>query len=878
MSTLRSKPVEALSEDEAAEELAALAAEIAHHRDLYYRKDAPEISDAEYDALEARNAAIEARFPALVRADSPSQRVGTAPSEAFAKVRHGEPMLSLDNVFDAGEFAEFCARIRRFLRLAADERLRFVAEPKIDGLSISLTYEDGVFVRGATRGDGVEGEDVTANLRTIADLPQRLAGTFPARIEVRGEVYMEKADFLAFRDAQANAAAEREARRARGEKLGEAVVIPANPRNAAAGSVRQLDPRVTAARPLRLIAYAMGAASEAPAETHWEYLARLKAWGFRTNPISRLVASEAEAAAFQAEMAERRASLAYDIDGVVYKLDRLDWQARLGFVGRAPRWAVAWKFPAEQATTRLLAIEIQVGRTGALTPRAVMEPVNVGGVVVRHATLHNEDEIARKDIRVGDTVIIQRAGDVIPQIVGVVKEKRPKDAVPFVFPTHCPVCGSPALRAIDSRTGKQDVVRRCTGGLTCDAQRLESIIHFVRRDALNIEGLGERQIALFYENGLIMDISDIFELWRAEKESTNPISTWKGYGPASVTKLLGAIESRRQVQFDKFLAALGIPEIGEQLSKNVAMKFENIVNLLDTIDSIHRMRSSLWIKSLRYASDHLAMMIGDFTWSIEILEHEWEEASMLFRTAYMRERYAGRHFIDVRGIGPKKSSDLTRWSALKKTSSTLRQIDSIPLSSKQKSALLDAFHSYEGLALELERACAEAHEGWTDFLKEFITRFAIKYDNIPEDFNWVRISASFESFFDDEEGLLIPLFSIQDFGVRRAFSLLQFLTNSGNRGIVDRLLNQIKVLPFAKPHSSSLSGKTVAFTGTLSTMTRPAAKATTEALGARVTNSVSTNTDFVVVGTDAGSKAEKARELGIPMITEAEWRQLVGLD
>lgn len=566
MTPPRSKPVEALTEEEAAEELARLAAEIAHHRDLYYRQDAPAISDAEYDALEARNAAIEARFPALVRADSPSQRVGAAPSEAFAKVRHGEPMLSLDNVFDAGEFAEFCARIRRFLRLPADEPLRFVGEPKIDGLSINLLYEDGVFIRGATRGDGIEGEDVTANLRTIADLPLRLKGTFPSRIEVRGEVFMEKADFLAFRDAQAAAAAEREERRRRGEKLGEAVVIPANPRNAAAGSVRQLDPRVTAARPLRLIAYAMGAASEAPAETHWDYLARLKAWGFRTNPLSRLLDSEADAAAFQAAMAEKRASLGYDIDGVVYKLDRLDWQARLGFVGRAPRWAVAWKFPAEQATTKLLAIEIQVGRTGALTPRAVMEPVNVGGVVVRHATLHNEDEIARKDVRVGDTVIIQRAGDVIPQVVGVVKEKRPKDAKPFVFPTTCPACGSHAIR------DEGEAVRRCTGGLICPAQRVERLKHFASRRAMDIEGLGEENVELLFREGLVKAPADIFRLHR----HAATMRGWEGWGERRIAKLLDAIEARRRVPFDRFIFALGIRRIGEANAKLLARHYHTL--------------------------------------------------------------------------------------------------------------------------------------------------------------------------------------------------------------------------------------------------------------------------------------------------------------
>jgi DNA ligase (NAD+) len=709
VSTLRSKPVEALTEEEAALELAALAAEIAHHRDLYYRKDAPAITDAEYDALEVRNTAIEARFPHLVRADSPSQRVGAAPSEAFAKLRHGEPMLSLDNVFSAGEFAEFCARIRRFLRLPTDEPLRFVAEPKIDGLSINLLYENGVFVRGATRGDGTEGEDVTANLRTIADLPQRLTGKFPARIEVRGEVFMEKADFLAFRDAQAKAAAEREARRRRGEKLGEAVVIPANPRNAAAGSVRQLDPRVTASRPLKLIAYAMGAASEAPAETHWEYLARLADWGFRTNPLSRLLESDAEAASFQARMAEQRASLAYDIDGVVYKLDRLDWQARLGFVGRAPRWAVAWKFPAEQATTKLLAIEIQVGRTGALTPRAVMEPVNVGGVVVRHATLHNEDEIARKDIRVGDTVIIQRAGDVIPQIVGVVKEKRPKDAVPFAFPTHCPVCGSHAVRDAG------EAVRRCTGGLVCPAQTVERLKHFASRRAMDIEGLGEENIELLFREGLVKSPADIFRLHR----HAETMRGWEGWGERKIAKLLAAIEARRRVPLDRFIFALGIRRIGEANAKLLARHYRTL--------------------------------------------EEW-------RAKMIAARIAG----------------------------------------------------------------SEARE---------------------------------------------ELGSIQGIGPAIAEELVEFFAEPRNLAALDDLAREVTPEPIAAEAvgNSPLVGKTVVFTGTLATMTRDEAEAQAERLGAKVTKGVSKKTDFVIVGADAGSKAAKAAELGVRILTEQEWRAMAGI-
>ncbi len=573
---LRARDPATLTETEAARELAALAQEIAHHDTLYHGRDAPEISDAAYDALVLRNRAIEARFPALIREDSPSRRIGAAIAEGFAKSRHGEPMLSLNNVFAPEEFADFCASIRRFLGLKAEEALAFVGEPKIDGLSINLLYEDGRFVKGATRGNGTEGEDVTRNLLTLPEavLPRRLHAPYPARIEIRGEVFMEKEAFLAFRDAQQKAAEEREARRARGERLGEAIVVPANPRNAAAGSVRQLDPKVTASRPLKIFAYAMGAASEAPADTHHGFLERLEHWGFSVNPLSRRLGSEQDAAAFQASMGEQRAALPYDIDGVVYKIDRIDWQRRLGFVGRAPRWATAWKFPAEQATTKLLDIEIQVGRTGALTPRAVMQPVTVGGVVVRHATLHNEDEIARKDVRIGDTVILQRAGDVIPQILGVVLEKRPRDAQPFVFPATCPVCGSHAIR------DGEDVVRRCTGGLTCAAQTVERLKHFVSRRAMDIEGLGEENIQKLFDEGLVRSPADIFRLAR----HADRMRRWEGWGARAkkaddarkVAKLLDAIEARRHVPLERFIFALGIRRIGEQNAKLLARHYHTL--------------------------------------------------------------------------------------------------------------------------------------------------------------------------------------------------------------------------------------------------------------------------------------------------------------
>lgn len=562
---LRARRPEALTEEEAQAELAALAAEIAHHDALYHRQDAPEISDAEYDALVRRNRAIEGLFPELIRADSPSRRVGAEVAEGFAKLRHGVPMLSLDNAFGEADFLAFTASIRRFLRLDATETLEFVAEPKIDGLSVNLTYENGAFLHGATRGDGTEGEDITANLLTLKDLPRRLDGPAPARIEIRGEVFCEKADFLAFRAAQVEAAAEREARRARGEKVGPAITIPVNPRNFAAGSLRQLDPAITAQRPLKLFAYAMGEASEPVAETHAEWLERLRGWGFRVNPVSALLPDEQEAAAFQVRIAESRAALSYDIDGVVYKLNRLGWQRRLGFVGRAPRWAIAWKFPAEQATTVLLGIEIQVGRTGALTPRAVMEPVGVGGVMVTHASLHNEDEIARKDVRIGDTVILQRAGDVIPQIVGVVMERRPAGAQPFVFPELCPACGSHAIRP------PGEVVRRCTGGLTCPAQTVERLIHFARRNAMDIEGLGDENVQSLFEAGLVKSPAEIFRL----KDHAATMRGWEGWGERKIANLLNAIEARRRVPLERFIFALGIRRIGEANAKLLARHYHS---------------------------------------------------------------------------------------------------------------------------------------------------------------------------------------------------------------------------------------------------------------------------------------------------------------
>jgi DNA ligase (NAD+) len=686
------KPVAALTREEAEAELARLAAEIARLDEAYYVKDAPLVTDAEYDALRRRNAEIEARFPDLIRPDSPSRRVGARPASGFAKLRHREPMLSLGNVFSPEEFREFADRVRRFLGLEASTPLTFVGEPKIDGLAVSLTYEHGRFTQGATRGDGIEGEDVTANLRTIPSIPARLHGKAPALIEIRGEVFMTKADFLELNAEQ--------------ERLGEKTF--ANPRNAAAGSLRQLDPRITASRKLGFFAYAMGAVSEPVAATHWEYLGRLRDWGFEVNPLSRRLEGEEACERFQAEMAERRADLAYDIDGVVYKIDDLAWQRRLGFAGRDPRWAIAWKFPAERASTRLLDIRIQVGRTGALTPVAVLEPVNVGGVLVSRASLHNEDEIKRKDVRIGDWVVIERAGDVIPQIVAVMKERRPPEAKPFVFPDHCPVCGSLAVRP------PGEAVRRCTGGLICPAQIIERLIHFCSRRAFDIEGMGEKTIQEFYEDGLIKSPADIFRLQRIEKK----IAERPGWGEVSARKLIAAIEARRRIALERFIYALGIRRVGETVAKLLARHYQ----------SYRRWRAEM----------EAAQVVGS---------------------------EARSNLTGILGIGP---------------------------------------------------AIAE--------------------------------------------------------------ELVDFFAEPRNRAVLDDLEGEVEVLDAAAPAAGAqpLAGKTVVFTGSLASMTRAEARARAEALGAIVTDNVSKRTDYVVVGEDPGSKARRAQELGIRILSEAEWLALAG--
>ncbi|GAA0590446.1 NAD-dependent DNA ligase LigA [Caenispirillum bisanense] len=559
-STLRSKDPADLTAQEAAEELAALAAELAEHDRRYHAEDAPAISDAAYDALKRRNSAIEFRFPELMRDDSPSRSVGAAPAAGFAKVRHRVPMLSLDNAFSEEDVRDFVGSIRRFLSLGEDAPLEIVAEPKIDGLSFSARYENGVFVQGATRGDGQEGEDITANLRTVAELPERLNGDAPAVLEVRGEVYMSRDAFFALNERQ----------EAAGGK------IFANPRNAAAGSLRQKDPEITRSRPLSLFAYSWGEVVGYEATTHWDYLQQLHAWGLPTNPLARLCRSVEEVMDLYRTVFEQRPSLPYDIDGVVYKVNRIDLQKRLGFVSRSPRWAIAHKFPAEQAHTVLEKIEIQVGRTGVLTPVAHLAPVTVGGVVVSRATLHNEDEIRRKGVRVGDTVIVQRAGDVIPQILGVV-ESQPRGAAEYEFPEVCPVCGSQVNREEGA------VARRCTGGLVCAAQVVERLKHFVSRDAFDIEGLGAKQIELFHERGFLKAPADIFRLRDLETPGQKRISSLPRIGEKSAQNLFDAIDARRQIGLDRFIHALGIPQVGQATARLLARVYRDLDTLTDAM-------------------------------------------------------------------------------------------------------------------------------------------------------------------------------------------------------------------------------------------------------------------------------------------------------
>jgi DNA ligase (NAD+) len=711
-------PVETLSEEQAKAELQRLAAEIAHHDALYHGKDKPEISDADYDALKRRNDAIEAQFPGLVRTDSPSQRVGAAPAGIFAQVTHARPMLSLDNTFSDEDVQDFVSSVYRFLGQMPDNSIAFTAEPKIDGLSMSLRYENRKLVTAATRGDGTTGENVTANIRTIREIPNELPADAPDIVEVRGEVYMAKSDFMAL-----NAQMEAEGKQ-----------TYVNPRNTASGSLRQLDPKVTASRKLRFFAYAWGEMSQMPAETQWEMVQVFGRWGFPINPLAERLSSVQAILDHYREIGLQRPDLDYDIDGVVYKVDRLDLQARLGFRSRSPRWATAHKFPAEQAFTTVEAIDIQVGRTGALTPVARLTPITVGGVVVTNATLHNADYIEGidnsgqrirpedHDIRIGDTVIVQRAGDVIPQVLDVVLEKRPAEASRYVFPKTCPVCGSHAVREKNEKTGKLDSVTRCTGGFVCRAQAVEHIKHFVSRNAFDIEGLGTKQVDFFFESDdpalMIRTAPDIFTLKARQERSLTKLENIEGFGRVSVRKLFEAIDARREIALNRFIFALGIRHVGETTAKLLAR----------------------------------------------------------------------------------------------------------------------SYGSYSAFAEAMQAAGSKFGDAWND------------------------------------------LNSIDGIGEVVAASIVEFFKEPRNLEVVERLLSEVTPLDAeaAVVSDSPVAGKTVVFTGSLERFTRDEAKARAEGLGAKVAGSVSKKTDYVVAGPGAGSKLDKARELGVEVMTEDEWLALIG--
>lgn len=713
--------IEMLTEQTAAAELERLAKELAHHDELYHAKDAPEISDADYDALKRRNSAIEERFPQLIRSDSPSITVGAAPLATFAPITHARPMLSLDNTFSDEDVRDFVNSVYRFLGQLPDNSIAFTAEPKIDGLSMSIRYEDGILVNAATRGDGTTGENVTANVKTIREIPNRLPKGAPAVVEVRGEVYMAKSDFLALN--------------AEMEKQGKQLYV--NPRNTAAGSLRQLDAEVTKSRKLKFFAYAWGEISESNdlPKTQFDMVQTFKDWDFPVNPLMKRLTSVEDILAHYHDIGLARPDLDYDIDGVVYKVDRLDLQARLGFRSRSPRWATAHKFPAEQAFTTVENIDIQVGRTGALTPVARLTPITVGGVVVTNATLHNADYIEgignsgerireeEHDIRIGDTVIVQRAGDVIPQVLDVVMEKRPTDTKKYEFPTKCPVCGSHAVREKNEKTGKLDSVTRCTGGFVCRAQATEHLKHFVSRNAFDIEGLGTKQVDFFFESDdpalQIRTAPDIFTLKKRQDASPlMKLENIEGFGKVSVKKLFDAIDERRSIALNRFIYALGIRHVGETTAKLLARHY------------------------------------GTY----EVFDKAMKEASSL------------------------------------------------------------------------------AGDAWAD------------------------------------------LNNIEGIGEIVARAIVEFFKEPRNLDVIGRLLEEVtpQVAEQVAASDSPVAGKTVVFTGSLEKFTRDEAKACAESLGAKVAGSVSKKTDYVVAGPGAGSKLDKARELGVEVMTEDEWLTFIG--
>ncbi|SEH34132.1 DNA ligase (NAD+) [Methylobacterium sp. 275MFSha3.1] len=807
MAATKSEPLDLdLSAEEARAEYARLSDALLEADRLYYQEDAPEISDAEYDRLRRRLEDIEARFPDLAGTGAASTSVGAKPSEKFAKVRHAVPMLSLGNAFDDAEVAEFVARVRRFLGWPDDAPLAFTAEPKIDGLSLSLRYVNGRLDTAATRGDGEVGENVTANARTVQDIPAVLAGSgWPEICEVRGEVYLSHADFAAIN--------------ARQEAAGKPLF--ANPRNAAAGSLRQLDPAITASRPLRFFAYAWGELSAPIADTQTGVLEHFAAWGLPVNPRTQTFTDTEAMLAHYRGIEADRAGLGYDIDGVVYKVDDLALQKRLGFVSRSPRWALAHKFAAQEATTVVEDIVINVGRTGSLNPLAKLRPVTVGGVVVSNATLHNEGYVKGvgadgepirdgRDIRVGDTVTVVRAGDVIPKVMDVDLTKRPADSRPYAFPETCPACGSRAVRAVNPRTGRPDAVRRCTGGLICPAQGVERMKHFVSRNGFDLEGFGETYIEVLFEAGLVRQPADLFRLdfeelkaaivarrealsaeRRADSGTAEPpkkAAKKKGDDEdKAIRNLLAAVEARRAVPMNRLLFALGIPQIGEATAKALAKRFAEMPTL---------------IAAIREAA---AAQPGP----------DWVELTAVPRVGgTTRDRLLDLGFPEDDAAPAKERARL---------------------SAVQRENLL-------------------AHYGDVDAVRAAIARAAAQ-----------RPGDAYRVFADDGE-----------IGPVATDALLLFFSEPHNADAVTALLDAVAVQPMERAAAASaFAGKTVVFTGTLEKMTRNEAKAVAERLGAKVSGSVSAKTDLVVAGPGAGSKLKDAQKHGVRVVSEDDWLAMV---
>lgn len=793
-SSIASVDVEKLTEAQAHAEHERLTAELKMHGEAYYLREDPIISDAEYDALRRRYEQLELRFPELVTLFSESYQVGSAPSRTFSKVRHAVPMPSLNNAFSDKEVVDFVGRVCRFLNVRPEE-LEFTAEPKIDGLSMSLRYERGELVLAATRGNYTVGENVTANVRTLKDVPQRLAAErIPEVCEVRGEVYMTKGAFLALNRRQVDAGEE-----------------PfANPRNSASGSLRQKDPSITASRPLGFFAYSWGEMSGLPADTQSGMIRWLSSAGFHVNPMWKLCRTVDDLFAFHQKIAVERPTLDYDIDGVVYKVNRIDWQRRLGDVARRPRWAIAHKFDAEQAATILNSIDIQVGRTGALTPVARLAPVTVGGVVVQNATLHNEDEIARKDIREGDTVVVQRAGDVIPQIVSVILDKRPQGTKPYRFPTRCPVCNSLAVR--DEEEG--EAVRRCTGGLICPAQAIERLRHFVSRGAFDIEGFGDTYVQLLFDEKLLRNPADIFTL-RDKHDELKAALFRKREGLArrreeltgtkrkkslseehrqynEVDNLLSAIEARRTVSFHRFLFALGIRYVGEVTAKALSRHFSSISEFIRGVDAAAAARPG----------------------------RAWSELE------------------GVKGIGPTTLESLLNsgsfGQALKPDARSDEPIRAYKLTKKQKEALHKHYGSIENIEKAIKLARTQAPKSAYQHLANDSDIGAVATEHLIE-------------FFEETHN-------------RDVVSALNDQVSIEASEVV--------------ASNSAISGKTIVFTGTLELMTRDEAKATAERLGAKVSSSVSARTDLVVAGPGAGAKLKDAQKFKVRVLSEDEWIRL----